>query len=173
MAKVVIYEPGPIVVTETDEDVKLVVNETPVQVTVDEPIVKVVTSDVGIQGPAGPSGLTTFNTFHTWSIQGQINIAIGNLDYIPPLFVSTATGQTVKIVKAKHRLLSGGPATVKLQRNGVDLPGFTAILVTNVANVSDPADQTLAEGDELALVVTGVAGAPQNLSFTIVLEHSG
>lgn len=173
MTKVIVHEPGTTVVAESEEELKLVVQENPVRVNLEDATVKVIQSTVGIQGATGPAGLTTFNTFHTWSLQGQIAIAVGGTDYIPPLFVSTATGQTVKIIKAKHRLLSGGPAIVKLQRNGVDLPGFTAISVTNVANVSDATDQTLAEGDELALVVTSVAGAPQNLSFTVVLEHSG
>jgi hypothetical protein len=31
----------------------------------------------------------------------------------------------------------------------------------------------LAEDDEIALIVTAVAGTPQNMTFTIFIEHTG
>lgn len=171
----VVTDPGVVVVSsEDDEDIRLVIEEQLTKVAIEAPTpIRVSTPEVGLQGAAGPSGLTVFETFHTWAIQGIINIAAGQTDYIPPMFVFAAPGQTITLSAVKHRIRAGTSAQVKLQRNGVDVPGYDNIMVTQATTVTDAAEVALVEGDELALVVVGTSGAPMNMSFTVVLTHSG
>lgn len=112
----------------------------------------------------------TFRTSQTWIVGGYVNIPQGDIDFINPIFVSVAAGQTLKLVACKYKINSGTSATVKLQRNGVDVTGFTGLSVTTTAATSDPADVTLTDSDQLQLVVTAIAGNPQNMSFSIFLE---
>lgn len=109
---------------------------------------------------------------HTFTVAGEILVPVGDLDFINPLFVPVKSGRTVKLAKCKYKINAGTSVTCKLQINGSDATGFTAISVTTTAAETDPADITLADGDRLALVVTAVAGSPKNLSFTVVLEHA-
>lgn len=118
------------------------------------------------------SANVTFNVPHTWAVAGEVKVPAGDADVIPGFFVPTlATGQTIKLVEARHKLGSGTSATVKLQKNGVDITGFTGISVTTTATLTNPADVTLAAGDYIQPVVVGVSGTPQNMSFTIALEY--
>jgi len=110
---------------------------------------------------------------HTYAIPGEIKVPSGDTDYILPFFVSVPTGQTVKIIKAMHRINSGTSATVKLQKNGTtDITGFTSISVTTTTGTTDPADQTLANNDMVQLIVTAVDGTPKNMTFTIFVEYT-
>jgi len=112
------------------------------------------------------------NIPHTWAVAGEVKVPSGGLDVIPGFFVpSLAPGQTAKLVEARHKIGSGTSATVKLQRNGVDITGFTGISVTPTAALTNPADVTLAAGDYIQPVVTGVSGNPTNLSLTVALEY--
>lgn len=115
-------------------------------------------------------GVGTFRHAQTWTIGGYINVPIGDVDYINPIFVSVITGQTLKLVACRHRINSGTSATVKIQKNGVDATGFTGIAVSTSSTTTDPADITLADGDMLQLVVTAVSGSPQNMSVTLLFE---
>lgn len=109
---------------------------------------------------------------HTWGISGEIKVASGDTDFLNPFFISLASGQSAKITSARHKINGGTSATVKVQKNGVDVTGFTGISVTTTSTTTNPADVTLAENDRLALVVTAVNGAPTNLSFTLFIEHT-
>ena len=123
-------------------------------------------------GVAADDHTHTMRLPHTWAISGEIAVPSGDVDYILPFFVSLASGQTAKLVKARHRINSGTSVTCKLQKNGGDITGFTGISVTTTTTNTDPADVTLADDDMLALVVTGVAGTPKNMSFTVFVEYS-
>ncbi len=109
---------------------------------------------------------------HTYAISGEIKVPVGDTDFVVPFFVSLVTGQSGKLVKARHKINGGTSATCKLQINDVDATGFTGISVTTTSTDTDPADITLADNDKLALVVTAVSAAPTNLSFTIFLEFT-
>jgi len=124
-----------------------------------------------VLGDRAASAEIPFRTSHTWAIPGEIKVASGDTDYIPLFWVDVATGQSVKLVKMLHRINSGTSATVKLQKSGVDITGFTGVSVTTTGTVLDPADVALVANDQLALIVTAVAGTPKNMSVTVVLEH--
>lgn len=114
----------------------------------------------------------TINVPHTWAVAGEVKVPVGDADVIPGFFVpSLATGQTVKLVEARHKIGSGTSATVKLQKNGVDITGFTGISVTTTASLTNPTDVNLAAGDYIQPVVTAVSGTPKNLSLSVALEY--
>jgi len=115
---------------------------------------------------------TVLNVPHTWAVAGEVKVPVGDADVVPGFFVpSLAAGQTVKLVEARHKIGSGTSATVKLQKNGVDITGFTGISVTTTATLTNPADVTLAAGDYIQPIVTAVSGTPKNMSFTVALEY--
>lgn len=114
---------------------------------------------------------TTVRVPHTWAISGTVAVPSGDTDFILPFFVPVPAGQTVALKAARYVINSGTSATVKMQKNGVDATGYTAISVTTTAATTS-ADVTLADNDKLALVVTAVSGAPKNLTFTIYLDYA-
>jgi hypothetical protein len=122
----------------------------------------------GLKWVTAPAKLVRWS--HTFAVPGEIKVASGDTDFIPPIFVSLAAGQTLKLVKARHVINSGTSVTCKLQANGSDITGFTGISVTTTVADTDPADVDLADNDRLALVVTAVNGTPKNLSFSLVFE---
>jgi hypothetical protein len=106
---------------------------------------------------------------HTWTVAGAVAVPSGDTNFIIPFFVPVPGGQTVTLAGARYRINSGTSATVKLQRNGVDVAGFTGLAVTTTAATTS-GSQALADGDMLALVVTAVAGSPVNMTFTVYLD---
>jgi len=131
--------------------------------------------------PAGERALHTGDTLsvtlnipHTWAVAGEVKVPAGGNDVIPGFFVPTlAAGQTAKLVEARHKIGAGTSATVKLQRNGADITGFTAMSVTTTAALTNPAGAALAAGDYIQPVVTGVSGTPKDLTLTVALEYVG
>lgn len=107
------------------------------------------------------------------AIAGEIRVPSGQVDVIPQFFVPVLTGQTVKLKRVRYSIAAGTSCTFKIQRNGADATGFTGMAATTTPAETDPADITLANNDRLQVVVTAVSGTPQNLSVTLVLEHSG
>lgn len=129
----------------------------------------------GATGPQGApgSGGSVIRVGKTYAIAGEIKVPVGQVDFIVPFFVSLAAGQTADLVKARHQINVGTSVTCKLQKNGIDIAGFTGISVTTTPADTNPTDVVLADNDELALVVTAVSGTPQNMTFTLFIEHTG
>lgn len=127
----------------------------------------------GVTGPAGPAGADKiYRIGKTYAIGGEIKVPVGQTDFLVPFFVSFAAGQTAKLVKVRYQLQSGTSATVDVEINGSGATGFTGISVTTTPAETDPADVVLSDNDEIAIVVTGVSGTPQNMTFTLFLEHT-
>ena len=124
-----------------------------------------------ITGPQGPRGLSTWQEVHTFAVQGAVGTAT-----LPGFFVSAATGQTVKLAKARAKIGAGTSVSFRITRNGSDVTGFgtagSPLRATTTASTTDPADVTLASDDLIAVVVSAVAGSPTDLSVTVVLEMS-
>jgi len=128
------------------------------------------TKTITIPGaPADPDKI--FRAGHTYAISGEIKVPAGDTDFIVPFYISLAAGQTASIVKARYSINSGTSVTAKLQKNGVDITGYTVLSVTTTPTTTTQT-QALAEDDKIALVVTAVSGTPTNLSFTIFIEST-
>lgn len=129
----------------------------------------------GATGPAGApgGGDSTMRIPHTWAIAGEISVPVGQTDFIVPMFVSLAAGQTASLVKARHQIQAGTSVTLDVEVNGVGATGFTGISVTTTPTDTDPSDVVLSNNDEISIVVSAVSGTPQNMSFTIFIEVTG
>lgn len=148
-------------VNENFDDVKALVNTTGVPKLQD-----------GIVSSAKlASGLVLATVPHTWALKGVIAVPVGDTDYIPPMFVPVPSGRTAKLVAVRYRINAGTSATFKLQVNGSDATGFTALSATTTSATTNPADVSLADGDALAMVVTAVSGSPFNMTVTAYLEY--
>lgn len=121
---------------------------------------------------AGNYSKIQFRLPHAYTVSGEIKVPSGDTDFINGFFVPVPTGQTVKIVSCRYIINSGTSATVKLQKNGSDITGFTGISVTTTAASTTPTSVSLADNDKINLVVTAVSGTPKNMSFTIFLEYT-
>jgi hypothetical protein len=121
---------------------------------------------------AVPSTPLVFRTFHAYAISGDIRLPTGDSDFIPPFFISLAPGQTANLVSVKHKLNAGTVVTYKLQKNAVDITGWTGLTAETTEETVSPTPATLASGDRIALVVTGITGTPKNLSVTLFIEHT-
>lgn len=109
---------------------------------------------------------------HTYAVAGEVKVAVGDTDYIPPFFVKIPSGGTANLVDTRYRINAGTSATVKLQRNGSDITGYTGISVTTTSSDTNGPDTALSNNDMIALVVTSVSGTPTNMSFTLFLQYS-
>jgi len=124
-------------------------------------------------GKAVSPHTVTLNVPHTWAVAGEIKVAVANADVIPGFFVPTpSAGQTIQIVEARYKLGAGTSVTLKLQKNGVDITGYTALSVTTTTGVTQPAFVSLAAGDYIQPIVTAVSGTPQNMSLSITLQSA-
>lgn len=117
----------------------------------------------------------TFWETKGFTVGGAVAVASGSSDvayYIPPVRVRLRAGQTAKLARVEYKIGSGTSATFKLQINGADATGFTGLAAGTSWGTTDPADIVLADGDEIAVVVTAVSSSPTNLSVGVVLEHT-
>lgn len=119
----------------------------------------------------GPPGASSFTTVHTYAVSGTITVPSGEANFIPPFFFQKKANQTSVLKKVRHQIHAGISVTAKIQKNGADLTGYTGLTITPTPTNSG-SDAPLADGDLLSVVVTAVSGSPQNLTLTLVIEHT-
>lgn len=107
---------------------------------------------------------------HAWVWRRGEAVAVETVD--GPA-ISLVAGQTVKLVRVSARLDAGTKVTCKLQVNGEDATGFTAIEVkTGETKVVEPTAVSLADKDIITLLVTAIEGSPKGLVVRMQLEHA-
>lgn len=124
----------------------------------------------GIAAWAAPAD-KEYISYHTWAISGEIKVAVGQTDFIPPMFVFAATGETLLLKYARLIINDGTSATCKLQVNNSDASGFTGIAVTQAGDTIT-GSVSLSHLDKINLIVTAVSNTPKNMSFTIGILHT-
>lgn len=157
-----------VVVQVTEDAAQSVVVENPTtNVTVGEDQVTLI-QVTGI-GPQGAQGLAVgiYQTVNTYAIGGELSTT----DFVPPFFFAKKDNQVSVLKKIIHRINSGTSATVKLQKNGVDISGYTGVSVTTTTATTSQ-DTSLVDGDMISLVITAVSGTPSDLTVTLVIEHT-
>ena len=110
---------------------------------------------------------------HTWITPNAVTVPSGTTDAIPPMIVSLPVDRTAKLLSLRRSILGGTSATFKLQRNGVDITGYTGLSATTTIAQTDAADVALADGDKIQPIVTAVSGSPVGLSISLVIEYGG
>lgn len=85
-------------------------------------------------------------------------------------FTSIPANRTKKLLKARYRTTSGTVA-FKVQINGVDATGFTGLSATSTAATTDPTDITLAEDDEITVVITSTTSGV-DFRCSLIIEES-
>lgn len=73
-----------------------------------------------------------------------------------PFPVTEATGETVELARAIYRC-SGGAPTLKVQKNAVDVTGFTGMACSSTQATTDPTNVGVTDKDEISVVCS--AGA--------------
>lgn len=102
-------------------------------------------------------------------VGGTIVIPSGDSNYIPPIFVTVASGQSLSLTKVRSILHSGGTVTFTIYQNGTALTDCTG-LVAGTTVTSNTVSDALADGDILAVVVTAVSGTPVNMTIQLVMN---
>lgn len=114
---------------------------------------------------------------HTFTLAGPVVTANGDDYYVPPMIVPVPPSQSVRLVGTRTFLRSGGSVTFELWKYNPSTNASTKIYGPTVAGVgaSNPgpgAGSTFSDGESLLLVVTGLSGAPKNLSVSCFLEYT-
>jgi hypothetical protein len=106
-------------------------------------------------------------------VSGAIAVPSGDVNVIPVFFVKEGALDTLTVTALRYKIGSGTSATFKLQKNGGDVTGATGIAATTTSattTLGTPA--SLADLDELQIIVTAVSGAPQNLSVAVIYSRT-
>lgn len=119
-------------------------------------------------------GTASKREVHTWAVGGALAVASGNTDYIPPMFVSVAAGETLILRKFRARINGGTSVVAKLTRttsggSATDLATGTSI--TTTASDSATINQTMADNDMLQPILSSPSGSPVNLTITAIFDR--
>lgn len=109
---------------------------------------------------------------HSWTPMGEIKVPSGDADYLNPMFALLRPGETLVLKRVRARINSGASVTLKFQKNGVDVTGYTGLSVTTAAADIGVGDVSLANNDLFVPVVTAVSGTPKNMTLTALFERT-
>lgn len=108
----------------------------------------------------------------TWALSGQFDATSGSDSFMPPLFVASPAGQTVKLINVRAVLRSGS-ATVSMGAAGTPIPGLTAMAVTTTPATFTPTSApTLSDGELLGPTISAITGTPDGLTVTATLAYT-
>lgn len=119
-----------------------------------------------------PNSVSEISFPQTWVIPGDVSVPSGDTNLIPPLLMSVLSGKTAVLKGVRHKISSGTSVTYKIQKNGTDITGYTAMTV-NTSNQKVVTDVPLVDTDILQPVVTAVSGSPKNMSISLIMEYGG
>lgn len=109
------------------------------------------------------------------SLGGLVLLPSNNTNDIgvaPGFFIDPAPNETVYLYRVRYKIHSGTSATFKIQRNGVDVTGWTGLAAGTAAAVNTLASPVAcAAGDYIQLIVTALSGSPYSLAATITTHH--
>ncbi len=110
----------------------------------------------------------TINTPHAWVIPGPV--ATGTL---PGITVVPASGEEVLAVRVDYKIVGGTKVKFKLQRNGVNITGFTGLEATTTHGHTEPTAVQISasEAEEITVVIEEATGSPKGLSVGLNLKH--
>lgn len=113
---------------------------------------------------------TPFQFGASYAAPGPILVQSGSNNYLPPFFVPVLAGQVIQLVSITTATRTGS-CVFKVTRNGATVSGLGGVGAgTTPATTNATTPPTVANNDEIALVITSVSGSPDGLSATITLQ---
>lgn len=113
---------------------------------------------------------TPFATAAAYAVPGPIAVASGALNYLPPFFVPVLGAQSVTLQSVTVQCRSGS-CVVAIEQNAVAVSGLSGVSVgTTKSTTAASSPPSIANEDELSVVVASVSGTPDGLSVTFNLE---
>jgi hypothetical protein len=107
---------------------------------------------------------------HTWAVAGDVTAIT-----LPPMFVLTGNSagyeEVVTFEKFRAKIGGGTNASIKFQKNGVDIPSATRLVVPGAATESGFTANTMVDTDELGIVINSITGSPTDLSVTAYIKR--
>jgi len=107
----------------------------------------------------------------TYTIAGEIKVAVGQTDAIIPFRMPIISGTSAKIVKVGYGIGGGTNAVFRMQKNGLDITAIgtkTATTIYTIATLTTPVG--LADMDKLQAVISSVLDTPTNLGIDLIIE---
>ena len=118
--------------------------------------------------PVVSETIRTMRTGQSYVVGGGLTVGM----VIPSFFVPImGVGQTTKVVGARHKIASGTSVVAQLQQNGTNIDSAMTITPTK-ATTTFASPVTIADGDEIGVVISTPTGTPQHLSLTVIMEHT-
>jgi hypothetical protein len=128
------------------------------------------TGPAGPQGPPGPQGAPgitqPFRLGHTWGLLGDVS----GITTLPSMFIPLRSGQASVLASLRSKITFGTSINAQVKRNGANVGGI--ITITTIAATTSLGNLTLADNDELTVVLSSPIGAPTDLGMTLILEHT-
>ena len=120
------------------------------------------TSPQAVQGTPGIVNL--FREGHTFGVMADLTAVVN----VPSFFVPKSATQLTQLIAVRHKIRAGTSIGVQLRLNGASVGGVITVTQTATTLVLTPV--TLADMDELSIVLSAPVGTPTDLTFTLVLE---
>ena len=117
--------------------------------------------------PVVSETIRTMRTGQSYVVGGALTAGM----VIPPFFVPVmGVGQTTKVIGARHKIASGTSIVAQLTRNGANIGSAITVAVAKATASFTPV--TIADGDEIGIVLSSPVGTPMSLSLTVIFEHT-
>lgn len=117
----------------------------------------------------------TLRVPHSFHVEGQISVPVGQTDFIVPFYVSLPLGQTAVLSGCKYKLNDGGSVTLDVQINGsLAHVAYDNLNVTTTTG-STFQNVTLSDGNIIGIVVSAVNNTPnnaRNMTFTVFIDYT-
>lgn len=108
-----------------------------------------------------------------WAVGGEIKAPSGTDNHLEGMDAAVVGNtETLTLKKLRGRIRSGTSVTLKLQKNGVDVSGYTGLVFTTATTDFGTGDVDIVDGDVLELVASSPVGTPKGLRCTAVFERS-
>jgi len=113
---------------------------------------------------------SNWTVFQNIVVSGEIKVPSGDTDYICPLIVSVPANYTCTLKNIRYRINGGTSVSFRLQKNGSDITNYGTSgspLSCTGTRAETASDDTLADNDSLAPVVSAVSGTPKNMTIRV------
>lgn len=109
----------------------------------------------------------TTNIPDAWVIAGEVTVLT-----LPGPVLVPAADEELHLVRLDYKIRTGTNVKFKLQKNGVDITGFTGLEATKTAAHVTPTAVAVTTGDEITCVIESVSATPTGFSADLTVGHA-